>query len=172
LSRNRLILFAGAGFPTGAKNRLRNSLPIGSKLAELIWKFLEYDGEYDGTLLPEMFGALLSSGISHTSIRNFLEEHLTCNEIPAEYSALTIPYWHRIYTTNVDDLIPKTYSQVAHPSLEIFAYPDDDILERDQFLSKIQLVYLNGRLPCAPNQLTFATRQYARGALDNQPLYE
>jgi tetratricopeptide (TPR) repeat protein len=172
LSRNRLILFAGAGFAAGAKNRIGTSLPVGSELARLIWKFLEYDGGYDSTPLPEMFEALLSSGTSHTSIRNFLEDHLICNETPAEYSALSVPYWYRIYTTNVDDLIPRIYSQIAPPALEILAYPDDDILERDQSLGKIQLIYLNGRLPCPPEKLTFGARQYARGALDDQPLYE
>ena len=111
MSRNRLILFARAGFSSAAKNRIGTSLPVGSELSKLIWKFLEYEGEHNGTLLPEMFEALLSSSTPHTSIRNFLEDNFTCNEVPAEYASIVIPYWYRLYTTNVDDLIPKTHSR-------------------------------------------------------------
>src|SRR6266436_9368896 len=126
MSRNRLILFAGAGFSNGAKNRLGTALPIGSELAELIWKFSEYDGPYDGTFLSEMFEALLTSGTPHTSIRNFLEDHLICVEIPAQYSSLVLPFWYRVYTTNIDDLISVVYSHIPEPKSEILAFPDDD----------------------------------------------
>lgn len=172
LGQNKVVLFLGAGFSQQARNQHGNPLPSGRELAGLIWNFLGYDGDYDFTPLPEMYEALLTSGKAYAPIRNFLEDHLLCSEVPAEYSALTLPYWYRIYTTNVDDLVKQVYSKAIGVQLEILFYPADDILERDQSLEKIQLLHLNGRLPCQPTEVTFSTRQYARGALVNQPLYE
>src|SRR3989338_2697422 len=172
LSQNRAVLFLGAGFSQEARNQLGNKLPSGAELAKLIWSFLGYDGDYDSTPLTEMYEALLASGKAYPEIRIFLENHLLSSEIPNEYSTVTLPYWYRIYTTNIDDVVAQVYKNAKGTRLDILSFPDDDIFERDQSLERIQLLHLNGRLPCPPNKVTFSTRQYARGAIEDLPLYE
>ena len=172
LGRNEVVLFVGAGFSSSAINRAGNPLPISGELAALIWSFLEYSGEYDGTSLAEIYEALLSSGKTFQSIRSFLEDHLLCQEVPEWYNALTLPYWYRIFTTNVDDLVERVYLRKRRRFLQIASFPDDDVPERDQFLNSLQAVYLNGRLPCQPDKITFSVRQFARAANRFQPLYD
>ncbi len=172
LGRNQVVLFLGAGFSSEAINRFNNKIPSGWELSKIIWKYLEYEGEYDNTSLAEMYDAMMQSGKTHASIRNMLEENLICKNVPEKYRYLSIPYWHRIFTTNVDNLLEEIYKKTSAVRAEILAYPSDDIGERDQFLDKIQLIYLNGRLPCQPDQLTFSNRQYASAANKIQPLYE
>jgi tetratricopeptide (TPR) repeat protein len=171
LGRANLVLFLGAGFSSGATNRLGQAIPVGSELAKAIWRFLEYDGDYDDTPLDELYEAALLSGKPHPTIRNFLEQHLLTRQIPDFYELLPSAFWFRIYTTNVDDLVERVYVN-TNGRLEILAFPQDDVTERDQSLAQIQLVHLNGRLPCSPNEITFSPRQYARAGIRPQPLYD
>lgn len=172
LGRNQVVLFLGAGFSSEAKNKINNKIPSGRNLSEIIWRFMGYPGDYDNTSLAEMYEAMMKSGKTHASIRNLLEENLLCKSMPEKYNSLCIPYWHRIFTTNIDDLLEEIYKRIGNIQTEILAYPSDDIGERDQFLDKIQLVYLNGRLPCQPNEVTFSYTQYASAATKIQPLYD
>ncbi len=171
LGRNEVVLFLGAGFSSGAKSRNGDPLPIGGQLATLTWQFLGYDDPYDDTPLAELYDALLRSGKGHHEIKSFLEGCLLTKEVPAWYDAVTRPFWYRVYTTNVDDVLERVYTRSTQ-RLEILSYPDDDVSERDQFLQRIQAIYLNGRLPCSPTQITFSASQYARAAGKASPLYE
>ena len=171
LGRAGLVLFLGAGSSRDATNRLGERLPSGHGLAKEIWNVLGYDGDYDDTPLPQMYDALLSSGKPYQEIRNFLEDNLLCSHVPTEYSALTRPFWYRIYTTNCDDLVKLAYREVRRPRLAVLTYPHDDPAERDQSLATIQLIHLHGRLPCQPDEITFSLEQYGRSAARPQPLY-
>lgn len=172
MSRANVVLFLGAGFSTLARNRLNLPLPAGPALAEELWELLGYDEPYDAEPLGEVYQAILDSGVPHSEIRNLLEEQLLVKTVPGDYDALTLPYWYRIYTTNIDDLVPEIYTRAGTRRVEILAFPHDDITDRDQLLSTIQLIFLNGRLPCRPDEITFAPRQYARASISSQPLYE
>ena len=169
--RNQVVLFTGAGFSCMAENQLGENLPVGKTLCKLIWKFLDYEGEYDGTPLAEMYQALLSKKIPHVRISNFLNDLFLCKKIPEEYSYITVPFWRRIYTTNIDNLTDETYKRISK-KLDIISFPNEDIRERDQFLNEIQLIHLNGKLPCSPEDVTFSFEQFAEAASRVQPLYE
>lgn len=170
--RGNVALFLGAGFSTLARNRLGELLPAGDLLAEQLWTLLSFEESYSGEPLDEVYEALLDSGVQHSVIRNFLEERLLATDLPAEYRALSHPFWYRIYTTNIDNVVEEVYKHAGRSRLEVLAFPHDDMRERDQFLERIQLVYLNGRLPCRPEEITFSSRQYARASIKPQPLYE
>lgn len=173
IGRANVVLFVGAGFSALAKNRLGDPIPTGGRLTRLLWSFLEYPQAYDETsTLGEVYEAALTSGIPHSRLRNFLEQHLLCTDIPAIYAEIARPFWNRIYTTNVDDLIERVYLKAGEPKLEVLAYPADDSTERDQALVTLQAIHLNGRLPCEPTQLTFSPIQYAKASLRSQPLYD
>jgi SIR2-like domain len=172
IGANKCVLFLGAGFSSAATNRRGDRIPFGGQLAESIWSLLKYSGPFDGSPLPDMFAALLSSGLKQKDISDFLDSHLLCADVPDHYDVVSKPYWNRIYTTNVDDLLPIVYRRAAEVRLRCIAYPGDYSQERDQSLQEVQAVYLNGRLPCVPSDLTFSFLQYAAATNDHQPLYD
>jgi tetratricopeptide (TPR) repeat protein len=171
---NRAILFLGAGFSRLATNQLGRPLPLSAELAESIWKFLGYEGNYDGTPLTDLFEVLIKGGLRKRSeIKAFLESQLLCGVVPDSYNVVAIPFWYRIYTTNADDLLPQIYRRASMPRLRCLAYPRDYSAERDQSLVSIQAIYLNGRLPGDPEDLTFSFSQYAGAAASrHEPLYD
>ena len=173
LGQNDCVLFLGAGFSRDATNRLSQPMPLSHDLCKALWGFLGYPGEWDGTPLPDMYQALLTSGKTYSDVSTFLEDRLLTSELPDAYDHITRPFWYRIYTTNVDDLLKRVYRRVANsPTLQVLGFPRDEIAERDQTLDRIQAVFLHGHLPCRPDELTFSVRQFARRASDQSPLYQ
>jgi tetratricopeptide (TPR) repeat protein len=173
LNRNQVVLFLGAGFSAQAKNQSGQLLPTGRQLGATLWTFLGYPDPFDPTTrLSEMYEAVLRSGKPRSQISDLLTKNLTCSEVPAEYFSLTRAYWHRIYTTNVDDLLKIVYSSVTEPRLEVIAHPNSDIPDRDVTLERIQAIHLNGLLPCSPDAITFSFSQYAQRASPHDYLYD
>lgn len=148
-------------------------MPLSPDLCEALWGLLGYQGTWDGTSLPDMYQVLLTSGRTFRDISTFLEERLLTSQVPESYDHITQPFWYRIYTTNVDDLLTRVYNRVAgSPALQVLGFPRDEIAERDQTLGRIQAVFLHGRLPSRPDELTFSVRQFARRASEQSPLYQ
>jgi hypothetical protein len=172
INQNRAVLFLGAGASQDAKNKLGSQMPLSRELAADMYKWLEFEGEYDDTPLTDMYEAILKSGRPFSQIEDLLESRLLCSEVPGQYDTLAIPSWYRIYTTNADDLLDLVWRRATQASLDVLRYPKDDIHERDQLLSRFQAIYLNGKLPCRPDELTFSTRQFAQRAISHEPLYE
>jgi len=172
MNQNRAVLFLGAGASRDAKNKLGSKMPLSRELAADMYKWLEFEGEYDDTPLTDMYEAILSSGRPFSQIKDLLESRLLCSEVPEQYDTLAIPAWYRIYTTNTDNLLEFVWRRASQSSLEVLQYPKDDMRERDQLLRRFQSVYLNGKLPCRPDELTFSTRQYAQRATRHDPLYD
>lgn len=173
LGLNQVVLFLGAGFSMGASNSLGEHLPSGKELAKRLWQFAGYKEEFpESTQISEIYEAVLSKGIPQNQIKQFLEANLLCTEIPKKYDAITLVYWYRIYTTNVDNLLEVIYSRIDRPRLTISSYPQGNLLERDQTLDYLQAVHLNGRLPCTPREITFSVSQFANRANPHDPLYE
>ena len=153
------------------ENRLGSRLPIGTALGQRLWEFLGYAGDYDDASLADMYEAVIASGMKENKITEFMEANLLCDSVPDEYDSLSLVYWHRIYTTNIDNIVETVY-RGGEPRLDIISYPNDEPKERDQSLGKIQLVCLHGKLPCKPNEITFSVQQYARRANVHDPLYD
>lgn len=173
LNRNACILFLGAGFSSLATNRLGKTLPVGTELSADLWGFLGYQGEYDGrTSLADLFQVLIQRGIPAARIREFLEQRFLCTDVPDAYNVIVRPYWYRIYTTNIDDLLPLVFRRYSDRRLRVLAFPHDQPKERDQSLDEFQAIYLHGRLPCEPDELTFSFMQYARAVNSHLPLYD
>jgi hypothetical protein len=166
----KVVLFLGAGFSSEARNRIGTNIPLGRQLATLIWDYLKYDGDYDNTSLQEMYEAMISTGLPHAEIADFLESRYIVDDFPKEYAALDSAIWYRIYSTNIDDLVEKAYHGQTR-QVDVFRFPEADTVERDQSLSRIQLIKLNGGLPCRPSEVTFSVRQYASRANEPDPLY-
>jgi len=170
LQRNEVVLFVGAGFAIEATNRHNEKLPTGKQLSEKIWSFIDMPGVYDETPLQTMYDALLNKGKKIDEIKKFLEDIFYVRNFPDYYNYITLPYWHKIYTTNIDNLLEKIYSSSSQ-KFQILKYPRDEFQDVDKSLETIQFVYLNGKTPCEPNELIFSKKQYARNLNALQPLY-
>lgn len=171
LGKNKVVLFLGSGFSMIATNRNKENFPTGWVLSQKIWKFLDFPGDYDGSSLQELFQSFIHNKKKSLSEKNdFLNNNLLSDSIPEIYDAITIPYWYKIYTLNIDDIIDKTYKR-NNKSIQTLKFPHDEFKERDQSLEKTQCVYLHGKLPCNPEDVIFSTKQYARATLKHQPLY-
>lgn len=170
LSSNQVVLFLGSGFSLDAKNRNDENFPTGWKLGKKIWEFLQIEGDYDDTSLPEMYQAFIQEGIKKHLKIDFLESNLLSSEIPDQYRNITLPYWFKIYTTNIDDILTKSYRE-ERKSIEELQYPFDQYSERDQSLERTQIIYLHGKLPCDPDEVIFSPQQYAKAQLTHEPLY-
>jgi hypothetical protein len=170
LQRNEVVLFVGAGFALEAQNKFKENLPTGKQLANKIWNFLKMPGAYDDTALQTMYELLLNKGVKTQSIKDLMNDIFSVKEYPDYYNNLTLPFWHKIYTTNIDNLLDKIYFKSGQKPI-ILKYPKDEHKDVDKTLETIQLVYLNGKLPCEPNELIFSRKQYARNLNALQPLY-
>lgn len=172
LSTNAAILFVGAGFSASATNKLKQSIPIGDEFATTLWTFLGYNGDYDGTALQTLFEAALKRA-KQAELQKLLDDTFLCTQVPQWYSTVSQIFWHRIYGTNVDDLLEKVYSAPASvQKLRIFNATKDDFTERDQFLGTLQYVKLNGTVPGDPRNVTFSVQQYAERMNQREPWYD
>jgi hypothetical protein len=171
LGRNEVVLFLGAGFSMSAKNLNGEYYPSTWSLSKKIWTFLKFQGEYDEkTSLSVLYDAFIHEGVKRDQKVDFLEKNLMAGEIPEIYNKITIPYWYKIYTVNVDDVVQKVYSR-NNRKLRELVYPKDEFKERDQSLEETQIIHLHGKLPCNPEDVVFSSKQYARAGLKGQPLY-
>src|SRR5262245_46408185 len=85
---------------------------------------------------------------------------------------MTYPYWFHIYTTNVDNLIEKVYLDARTARLDVVNAVIHKYRDRDQTLSKIQYIKLNGTIDGGLNQITFGSRQYGGRAGVYDPWYD
>ena len=172
IGRNEVILFLGAGFSLGAKNQLDESFPTGWILGKKLWNFLGYNGDYDkdNASLPLLYQDFTDAGIKRNLKTDFLNKNLLSGEIPKNYDNLCKPYWRKIYTINIDDVVQKVYSR-NNKKLKELIFPKDEFKERDQSLDHTSIIHLHGKLPCNPEDVVFSTKQYAKASLTNQPLY-
>ncbi|MBL0341249.1 MAG: SIR2 family protein [Bacteroidetes bacterium] len=170
LERNQVILVTGAGFSLMSSNANDESLPTSTKFSEKIWKLLNYTEAYDGTALSYLWDLLLNSGISESRITNLLKDTFTVKDYHDLYNHITKPFWYRIYTLNIDNLLEVIYNRQGR-ILQRLKYPNDENSERDQSLLKMQIIHLNGALPCNPKEIIFSRAQYAESSNNMQPLY-
>ncbi|ASO07519.1 SIR2 family NAD-dependent protein deacylase [Arenibacter algicola] len=172
IGRNEVILFLGAGFSLGAKNKLDERFPTGKKLGKKLWDFLGYDGDYDDddASLPLLYQDFTDAGIKRTLKTDFLNNNLLSAEIPENYNSICKPFWRKIYTINIDDVVQKVYSRNGKKLMEL-VFPKDEFKERDQSLEYTSIIHLHGKLPCDPEDIVFSTKQYAKANLTDQPLY-
>ncbi len=173
LNRNDVVLFLGAGFSADAINQVGETIPIGSRLTQKIFEFMYPTETYvdDGTTLQDMYQALLKSGKTYEQIGNFLRETLTVKSFPDYYKYLTLPYWYKIYTINIDNLVNKIYDRFGEQTIDNIAFPSGGFKDRDPILETLQAIYLHGKLPCNPDDVVFSRSQYASVAIKLQPLY-
>jgi hypothetical protein len=171
ITTNSAVLFLGAGFSVGAKNKNGAPIPLAKDFTKILWEFLNYSTEYDGTNLQTVFESALRR--KHSDIQRILDMNFRCSEIPEWYRFLSQIFWHRIYTTNIDDLVEGIFHKsTSGQNLQVFNAVTDDYRERDQFLESVQYIKLNGTLSNTPTSVTFSLTQYGERLVNTEVWYD
>jgi hypothetical protein len=158
LANGSAILFTGAGFSRGARNQLDEPLPLGRELAQDLWG-LAFPGEvFDpASALGDVFEVARRSAGNAT--KRLLEPKLlVVGDTVVDYyrDYLTVP-WFKIYTLNLDNLIPIAAAKFALPT---------DITSvsalRPRSVTGLAAVHLNGLVGDYPD-VTFSPPLFGHG---------
>src|SRR6267378_380549 len=176
VSRGELILFTGAGFSLGAKDRTGRNIPSSSELKREIWNLCYPDEPFDdSSSLGDLYGAALRR--KRAELEYLLQARLTVDpaSLPEYYKAFFNFPWFRCYTLNVDDLesaVARRFGGQRQPV---------SISARDVGVSEmpglpfrgrgLEVVHLNGIVPGPPESLTFSETQYAERIGGQEPWY-
>lgn len=163
-----VVLFAGAGFSTDAISGAGQHPPLGADLAVKLaaacgWK-------HEGEELPVVF----EQAQKHLGTRA-LDELLAslyqqCK--PAAWHRLTASIiWHRIYTTNIDDVLEQVYAKGGAQSVEPIVCPAPYI-DPDPWLGSVQCVHLHGSVLDRSKPLTFSIQEFAKQTVVTNPWYQ
>lgn len=167
LASGSTILFTGAGFSRGARNQLDEPLPLGHELAKDLWT-LAFPGEpFEPTsALGEVFDVARRAAGNAT--KRLLEQKLlVVGDTVADYyrDYLTVP-WFKIYTLNLDNLIPIAAGKFALPA---------DVTSvsalRPRSVAGLPAVHLNGVVGDYPD-VTFSPPQFGARTAGADPFYE
>lgn len=173
------ILFTGAGFSCGMRDRQGRPLPTSNEMAAEMWRLMFGDEEPDGSSLADLFDVALVD--DRDGVRRYVEERLQIGdeEPPPHIVAWLAAPWRRIYTLNVDDAEVAVARRQKLPhalrSLSPFDVPRPAAAAaaaRPGEPRVIDVVHLNGIVGRDVAQMTFSTLQYAERLCDRQPSYE
>jgi hypothetical protein len=176
IRRNKCVLFLGAGFSAEAQSASGKRLPAGSALGAALWEWLGYDiesGLYNAATSPldKLFDVARKKKGARELLA-FLKAHLVIHSYPDWYRQVAYPYWYRIYTTNVDNLIERIFSDVGIARLEAISAIATRYQERDDTLRRLQYVKLNGTLGDCLDDLTFGAKQFGGRSGEYDPWYD
>lgn len=174
MSRGELVLFTGAGFSAGARNRLGANLPTGGQLRRLLWPICFPDKDFEEqSQLGELYAIALRR--SRKKLEELLKLHLGVDalSVPNWLSRyFTLP-WKKIYTLNVDDLDIAVGGSVDLPrGLDVVSATSRDPEARGREAKGfLEVIHLNGIVGQDLEQLTFSESQYARRLGGQEPRY-
>lgn len=169
IERGDIVLFAGAGFSLGATNRRGESPPLGAELAILLSERCGWD--YHGDHLSDVY-AQAEKHLGTSGLQSFLEEHyLNCTPAPW-HQLITHFCWHRIYTTNIDDVIEAAYRKSrGDQNLRSIVCPAP-VQEADPWLESLPCVHLHGSVEDPSKPLTFTIDDLAETTSTSHPWYQ
>ena len=133
-------LFCGAGFSADCLNFDDITIGTGYPLLQLLNKELSYQFEDLQTAADEFIQAN-----GYTALQALLKRRYQVKNVPQSILDLLSFPWERIYTTNYDDCISMTLTQLGKPHRRInnLDLPTSDILANRQ-----NIVHLHGSVEC------------------------
>lgn len=174
MRRADAVLFTGAGFSRGAKNRAGSSMPLGADLCPLIWSLCYPSEPFDGlSKLEDLFQ--VAKAKNPQGLKTLLQRELSVSPegIPEYYGGLFSLPWTRIYTLNIDDLAVAADSRFKLPRkplvISAISWAKRDLPEDRS--DTLEVFHLNGVLEEAPDGITFSPTQYAERLAGQEPLY-
>jgi len=173
--RNRTpVLFTGAGFSLGAKDRQGRALPTGSMIAKELWELCLPDSPFDDeSSLQDVFELALRT--KRIAVTDYLKERLSIQpeSLPAFYETYLSLAWSAAYTLNVDDLdIAAELAFTLPYELRVVSSTGSAQAARHSSRKpELEVVHLNGTLADAPDGITFSRLQYADRLMGRDPHY-
>jgi hypothetical protein len=121
ITKNRkAVLFLGAGFSLDAKTEQENFVPNSKLLSQAIMSTLSIPGDF-----PLAFAIdKLRESQTPKDAFNFLQETLSCDKLSKTQTDLLAYPWHRIYTTNIDNIGRQIFGDKCHDATESFQEPE------------------------------------------------
>ena len=154
-------LLLGAGASNGATSASGEPLPNAQAFAEELGKALQMDIAPDTPLAYVWDAATRKSG-SEQSLRETLSTRRFFGCHPAKYHYLLPTFaWRRIYTFNIDDVIPASYKAPDALQTPVPIHFDEDYKEADPVSDECQVVYLHGSELFPDRPLVFGPPAYA-----------
>jgi hypothetical protein len=166
--KGNVVLFAGAGFSTGATNARESSPPLGRELAEFL--AIECRWDYKGEDLPVVYEQA-ERHLGSEALHNLLFAlYRDCH--PADWHfIISRLFWYRIYSTNIDDVIENSYSRTPIQRLRSIICPAA-YEDRDMWFESIQSVHLHGSVLDIGKGLTFTLTDFAQQTVSPSPWYQ
>ena len=173
-SRASPVLFTGAGFSVGARNKIGTSIPTTEQLCHELFQIL-FPGETNSgdDSLMDLFEAAKHQHRAQLIER--MNELLTVDptSLPQYYCDIWSMPWNCSYTLNLDDLalaasrvftLPREICSRSGTNLKVDFNP---VVAN----GSLELTHLNGCLSDVPDHVTFATTQYAERLAAVDPTY-
>jgi len=163
------VLFAGAGFSGDAFNKRGEHPPLGSDLGRALAG--EAKLPYNGEDLPHVYQASRGT-VGDRRLRELLTSYYDIAEYPGWYHIVRGTVWHRIYTTNIDNLFQRIYEKAPLHSqrLDTIVCPAAFKPQRVD-LKEVQCVHLHGLIE-SPQPFTFTLAEFASLTARSNPWYQ
>ena len=166
--KGNVVLFAGAGFSMGARNRRNTDPPDARTLAETLatecgWS---YQNEELSVVYAQAESHLGTSGI-RALLSGLYEE---CTPAPWHYLVSKL-YWYRIYSTNIDDVVQRLYSRDPVQNLHTIVCPAAYV-DPDPWFQDVQCIHLHGSVLDPTKPLTFTVAALSEQTAVHNPWYQ
>lgn len=169
LRRGTAILFTGAGFSAGTKNRLGNNLPTSRELTRLLWDVAFGESQFEEeSALGDVFDVALARDAQRTKELLFERLTLDADKLPSWYESYFRIPWYRMYTLNVDDLA-EVCARKFHLPFDLKSV--SAIGNQLPPISDCSMIHLNGKLSEYP-KITFSPLQYGSKMSRFDPAYD
>ena len=167
-ARGNVVLFAGAGFSIGAQNAEGSEPPPGDTLSKRLAQ--ECGWSYAGEELPLVYEQA-AKHLGTKALRDFLDRLYGGCHPASWHRTVSTVHWHRLYTTNIDDLIESAYAGSGCQTLKSIVCPTP-FQDPDPFLGAVQCVHLHGSVSDRSKPLTFTASDFAAASASPSPWYQ
>ncbi len=167
LLNGRLILLFGAGSSRGSKNKLKNDIPLGRELAQILAN--EIGENFEGEELSDVYSAAKQL-LGEKNVAQILERHYKHCSPSSDYIELTKYPFFRIYSLNIDDAFERAiYTQPTDRAFNV-RHRHDNVVETDQFFQTLDYIKLNGDINRISNGFIFSAQEYGESSVQ-EPLW-
>lgn len=130
------LLFLGSGFSVGCDNITGNGFPIGTMLADKLYKELGESSDGDLITASEMFVDIEGK----TRLVELLRQLFTVSKLSEYHLDIAKVKWKKIYTTNYDDVLERIF--IENNIKKVSVTCENDVFEFVK--NKNTIVHING----------------------------
>lgn len=167
----KCVLFLGAGASASSFLKNDETVPIGNRLSEILYKEFYPNESYDGESL-QLVSSTIQQNFGNAKLHSFLYDLLCDVESSEGLKKLTKFKWYNIYTTNIEQAIENAYlseQEKAQNLLTVVAPYDKGTEDRN---TEITLHKLHGCITRKDIPLVFSLEEYASSREAHLKLFE